>query len=366
MTSGSTLGELAVRFGCELRGDPALRVLHVAALQDATPDSIAFLANPKLNRHLSATRAGAVVLNANVASECPVPVLIAKNPHATFARIAAVLHPAMTTSPGVHPSAIVDATATIDASASVGPTCVIGANVHVGPRAVIGPGCIVLSNASVGADTRLVARVTICESVQIGERCIFHPGVVIGSDGFGNANDAGRWVKVPQIGTVRIGDDVEVGANTTIDRGAIGDTIIEEGVKLDNQIQIAHNVRIGAHTAMAAGVGIAGSTTIGKHCMFAGKVGVAGQLEICDGVVLMGRATVSGSITKPGSYSGTLGLEETNAFRRNAARFRQLDDMAKQLRRLSNQLAGKAADTPSQSAEFSNSNASTTGEDKTE
>jgi UDP-3-O-[3-hydroxymyristoyl] glucosamine N-acyltransferase len=340
MTAGFKLGELAVRMGCELRGDPEASVTHVADLQAATPDDICFLANAKYLQHLSSTRAGAVILSASAAQHCPVPALIAKNPHATFARIAALLHATSPTNLGVHPSAVVDPSAIIDPSAVVGATCVIGANVRIAAGVVLGPGCIVLSDATIGVGTQMVARVTICERVTIGERCLFHPGVVIGSDGFGNANDNGVWVKVPQVGSVCIGNDVEIGANTTIDRGAIGDTVIEDGVKLDNQIQIAHNVRVGAHTAMAAGVGIAGSTTIGKHCMFAGKVGVAGQLTICDGVVLMGRATVSGSITKPGSYSGTLGLEETGKFRRNAARFRQLDAMAKQLHRL----AGKNAD----------------------
>jgi UDP-3-O-[3-hydroxymyristoyl] glucosamine N-acyltransferase len=340
MTSGFKLGELAVRMGCELRGDPDARVTHVADLHSATPDGVCFLANAKYLRQLSSTNAGAVILNAQAAQHCPVPVLISKNPHATFARVAALLHTSAPTILGIHPSAVVDPSAQIDPTAVIAATCVIGANVRIAAKVVLGPGCIVLKDASIGVGTQMVARVTICERVTIGERCLFHPGVVIGSDGFGNANDNGVWVKVPQVGSVSIGNDVEIGANTTIDRGAIGDTVIEDGVKLDNQIQIAHNVRVGAHTAMAAGVGIAGSTTIGKHCMFAGKVGVAGQLTICDGVVLMGRATVSGSITKPGSYSGTLGLEETGKFRRNAARFRQLDAMAKQLQRL----AGKNAD----------------------
>lgn len=333
--SGYTLGQLAVRFGCELRGDPDARVVRVADLRSATPDTICFLANPKYLPHLSVTRAGAVILDAKSAAHCAVAALIAKNPHATFARVAQLLHAAVVSAPSVHPSAVMDASAQVDASASIAAQCVIGAGVKIGARVSLGPGCVVMRDASLGDDTRLIARVTICEGVSIGERCILHPGAVVGSDGFGNANDGGVWIKVPQLGSVRIGNDVEIGANTTIDRGALGDTVIEDGVKLDNQIQIGHNVRIGAHTAMAAGVGIAGSTTIGKHCMFAGKVGVAGQLDICDGVILMGRATVSGSISKPGSYSGTLGLEETNKFRRNAARFRQLDDMAKQLNRLS-------------------------------
>jgi UDP-3-O-[3-hydroxymyristoyl] glucosamine N-acyltransferase len=332
---GLTLGELAVRFGCILRGDPNVRVVRVSSLPDAESDAIGFIANAKYLRHLQSTRAAAVILEAKVAEQCPVAALIAKNPYAIYARIAGLLHPSAPSKAGAHPSSIIDSTAQIDVTASIGAQCYVGANARIGPRVVVGPGSVVMSDTSIGADSRLVARVTLCERVHIGARSILHPGVVVGSDGFGNAMDAGAWVKVPQLGGVRIGDDVEIGANTTIDRGAIGDTVIEDGVKLDNQIQIAHNVRVGAHTAMAAQVGIAGSTTIGKHCLLAGKVGVAGQLEICDGVVLMGRATVSGSITKPGSYSGTLGLEETRSFRRNAARFRQLDRLAKRVQRLS-------------------------------
>jgi UDP-3-O-[3-hydroxymyristoyl] glucosamine N-acyltransferase len=351
MVSGMNLGELAVRMGCELRGDPAVNVTHVAELQTATPDAICFLASAKYLRHLSGTRAGAVILSAQAAQHCPVPVLIAKNPHVTFARVATLLHCSPAVGSTVHPSAVIDPSAQIDPTAAIAATCVIGANVRIAAHVVLGPGCIVLQDASVGVGTQMIARVTICERVSIGERCLLHPGVVIGSDGFGNANEGGVWVKVPQIGSVTVGNDVEIGANTTIDRGAIGDTVIEDGVKLDNQIQIAHNVRIGAHTAMAAGVGIAGSTTIGKHCMFAGKVGVAGQLTICDGVILMGRATVSGSITEPGSYSGTLGLEKTSRFRRNAARFRQLDDMAKQLHRLAGKSGAAEAGTAAQDDE---------------
>jgi UDP-3-O-[3-hydroxymyristoyl] glucosamine N-acyltransferase len=330
-----SLGELAVRFGCVLQGDAGVHVTHVASLQDATPDSVSFIANPKYQRFLPATRAGVVVVEPALAAQCPVPALLSKNPYAVFARIGALLHPAVRSEPGIHASAVVDATATVDASASIGPQCSIGANVRIGARVSLGPGCIVLSGSTIENDSRLVARVTVCEQTSIGERCILHPGVVIGSDGFGNAMDAGVWIKVPQVGRTRVGNDVEIGANTTIDRGAIGDTVIEDGVRLDNLIQIGHNVHIGAHTAMAAFVGVSGSTKIGKRCLIAGKVGIAGHLEICDNVVVMGHSTVSGSILKPGSYSGALGLEESSSFRRNAARFRQLDKMAKQLSKLS-------------------------------
>ncbi|MBC7982481.1 MAG: UDP-3-O-(3-hydroxymyristoyl)glucosamine N-acyltransferase [Candidatus Obscuribacterales bacterium] len=343
--AGVSLGELAVRFGCELRGDPDVRITCVATLQEAGPDAIAYLANIKLLRLLPDTRAGAVIIDAKFAPRCPAAALIVKNPHAVYARVAALLHPPTPSPVGVHATSVIDSSAMIDPTASVAAHCVIGASVCIGPRAVIGPSSVVFENVFVGADTRLVARVTLCERVTLGERCLLHPGVVIGADGFGLAPDAGTWLKVPQVGSVRIGNDVEIGANTTIDRGAIGDTVIEDGVKLDNQIQIGHNVRVGAHTAMAAGVGIAGSTTIGKHCLIAGKVGISGHLEICDGVIINGHSTVSGSITKPGSYSGALGLEETRSFRRNAARFRQLDSIAKQVRRLGGDAAADASDT---------------------
>ena len=340
--TGASLGELAVRFGCVLQGDPDSRVTHVASLQDATADAIAFLASPKFRSYLPATRAAAVILDAEHAGQCPVAALITKNPYAAYARIATLLHPPAPALPGVHPSAVVHPTASIDPSAAVAAQCFVGAEVRIGPRAYIGPASVVLEGAEIGADTRLTARVTLCKGVQLGDRCILHPGVVVGADGFGFAPDGGAWVKVPQVGSVRIGNDVEIGANTTIDRGAIDDTVIEDDVKLDNQIQIGHNVRIGAHTAMAAGVGIAGSTTIGKHCLIAGKVGISGYLTICDRVTINGHSTVSGSIGKPGSYSGALGMEESAAFRRNAARFRQLDDMAKELRRLSRSVGANA------------------------
>jgi UDP-3-O-[3-hydroxymyristoyl] glucosamine N-acyltransferase len=265
-----------------------------------------------------------------------VAALIAKNPYLTYARIATVLHAPPFLSAGIHASAVVDVTAHIDASAHIAAQVVIGAECRIAARVTIGPGCVLGERVSIGADTRLLANVTLCDGTLIGERCIINPNAVIGSEGFGFAPDpVSGWVKVPQIGAVRIGNDVEVGASTTIDRGAIGDTVIEDGVKLDNQIQIAHNVHIGAHTAMAAFVGVSGSTTIGSRCMIAGQVGIAGHLSICDNVVVTGKSMVSASIRKPGVYSGALHVEEARKFRRNAARFAQLDDLAKAVRRLS-------------------------------
>jgi UDP-3-O-[3-hydroxymyristoyl] glucosamine N-acyltransferase len=320
------LGELAVRFGCRLRGDPDIGVDSVATLEGAQAGAVAFLANARYRRFLKTTRASAVILEARFAEECPAAALLADNPYALYARIANLLHPAVTASPGVHPSAVIGAGCTIAASASIGPLVVLESGVRVGERATIGPGCVLQAGSELGDDSRLVARVTVCRGVRIGRRVLMHPGVVIGADGFGFASDAGSWVKVPQIGGVSIGDDVEIGANTTIDRGAIEDTVIEEGVKLDNQIQIGHNVRIGAHTAIAGCVGISGSTTIGKRCLIGGQAGIAGHLTIADGVVVAGLTLVSRSLTRPGMYSSALPAQEVRRFRRNAARFRHLDE----------------------------------------
>ena len=328
------LAELAVRFGCELQGDPDALVERVAPLQEASPGSLAFLANPRYRRFLAGTRATAVVLDAGSAAECPVAALIARNPYATYARIAQLLHPAPPVVAGRHPSAVVEAGAQVDASAYVGALACVAAGATIGPRAFVGPGSVVLGGAQVGADTRLVARVTICEGVRLGARCLLHPGCVIGADGFGQAPDAGTYVKVPQLGSVVLGDDVEVGSNTTIDRGAIGDTLVGDGVKIDNQVQIGHNVRIGEHTVIAGCAGISGSAVIGRRCMIAGMVGVAGHLEICDDVAITGRTMVSSSIRQPGVYSSALHADEAKRFRRNAARFQQLDELARRVRRL--------------------------------
>jgi UDP-3-O-[3-hydroxymyristoyl] glucosamine N-acyltransferase len=334
LSTGFTLGELAVRFGCTLQGDPAIRVSHVGTLEAADADALTFLANPKYRRFLAATRAGAIVLDPALAAECTVPALLTKSPYVTYARIAAALHPAIRYDGGIHAAAIVDESAVVDPQAWIGPGAVVEAGVRIGPRALIGPGCVVMRDAQVGADSRLTANVTLCRSVIIGERTIVHPGVVIGADGFGLAPDRGQWLKVPQVGSVEIGSDVEIGANTTIDRGAIENTVIGDGVKLDNQIQIGHNVRIGAHTAIAACSGISGSTTVGQRCIIAGQVGIVGHITICDDVIITGKSMVSASIHKPGSYSSGMAVDETKNFRKNAARFNQLDKLARDVRQL--------------------------------
>ena len=326
-----SLGELAVRFGCELRGDPDTRVDSIASLASAHAGSVTFLANPKLRPELAQTQATAVVLDAKSVDACPVAALVAVNPHATFARIATVLYPRPAAAAGIHPSALIAPDATVDPTAHVGPFAVVGAKVSIAARAFVGPHSIIEEGVVVGEDARLVARVMLCHHVQVGARVVLQPGSVIGADGFGFANDSGRWLAVPQVGSVILGPDVEVGCNTTIDRGAIGDTVLEEGVKLDNQIQIGHNCHIGAHSAMAACVGLSGSVTVGKRCMIGGMVGIVGHLSICDDVSVTGLTMVSHSITRPGVYSGGIPAEDARTWRRIVGRLKRIDSMAGRL-----------------------------------
>ena len=333
-----SLGELAVRFGCELRGEPELRVRHVATLAAAGPEALAFLANPKYRPLLAQSRAGAVVLAAADAEGVARPVLIASNPYAAYARMAAVLHAPPALPPGVHPTAWVDPLAQVADSAHVAAHVSIGAGARIGARAAIGPGCVLEAGVEIAEDVQLVARVVVCRGVRIGARTVVQPGAVIGGDGFGYAPERGAWVKVPQVGSVAIGADVEIGANTTIDRGAIEDTVIEDGVKLDNQIQIGHNVRIGAHSALAACVGVSGSTTIGKRCQIGGAVGIVGHLSICDDVAVTGLSMVSHSINEPGVYSSGLPAIPAAEWRRAVARLHRLDRMAGQVAALGKQL----------------------------
>ncbi len=318
------LGELAVRFGCELIGDPQLQVHGVAPIGSAGAGELGFLANPRLASQLALTRATAIVLDARSAPRCPVAALVSPNPHATFALIAAQLYPSPPAAPGIHPSAVVDPTAQIDPSAEIGPLAHIGPRARIGPRAIIGPGCSIDADVQIAADCRLLARVTVLHGVQIGARALIHPGAVLGADGFGHAREGARWIKVPQLGGVRIEADVEIGANTTIDRGALDDTVIGEGVKLDNQIQVAHNVRIGAHTAIAACTGISGSTRIGARCMIGGGCGIAGHIDICDDTVLTGMTSISNSIRQPGIYSGGIPGEPARRWRRIVGRLKLL------------------------------------------
>jgi UDP-3-O-[3-hydroxymyristoyl] glucosamine N-acyltransferase len=320
---------LAVRFGLTLRGEPGLKVRSVATLSRAEPGGLSFLANSRYRRQLESTRATAVLVNAEDEAHCPVAALIHPSPYLAYARIASLLHPTSSPAPGKHPSAVISRSAHIAASANIGPLAVVEDDAEIGDRVAIGPGCIVQRGARVGADTVLVSRVNLYPGVSLGQRCILHAGAVVGADGFGFAPNSGSWVKVPQVGSVQIGDDVEIGANTTIDRGAIDDTVVENGVKLDNQIQVGHNVVIGAHTAIAACTGISGSTVIGQRCMIGGMVGFAGHLTIADDVVVTGCSLVSASIKKAGSYSSGMPTVETRLWRRMVAHLRRLDGQEK-------------------------------------
>lgn len=342
-----TLGELAVRFGCELRGDPDALVDSVASLRLAGPRDVAFLANPKYASQLAETRAGAVIVDAKSAASSPVPALVVANPHATYARIATLLHPDAPLKPGVHPLAAVDPSAHVDPTSEIAAGASVGEGVRIGARCFIGPGSVIEHGAVVGDDSRLIARVFIGRRVQLGARCVIQPGAVVGGDGFGFAPEKGAWIKVPQIGSVVVGMDVEIGANTTIDRGALGDTVIEDGVKLDNLIMIAHNCRIGAHSALAACVAIAGSTVVGKRCILGGRVGLTGHITLCDDVVVLGTSFISHNIDKPGMYSSALPSEEAGAWRRIVARIKRLDLMAKRMRAVEKHVGFSASDTDS-------------------
>lgn len=334
-----TLRDIAERFGGEVIGDPDTRVRQVATLESAGPDSIAFLANPRYLPHLKTTRAGAVILAPASRDATEFPRIVCSDPYVYFARVSTLLNPSRAPVPGVHESAVVDRSAAIAADAEVGPLAAVGRNVRIGAGCVIGPGCVLGDDVVLGAGVRLHANVVIYDQCVIGDRVILHSGVVIGADGFGIAMADDRWIKIPQIGRVVIGDDVEVGANTTIDRGTIGDTVIETGVKLDNQIQIAHNVRIGAHTAIAACAGVAGSATIGRYCRIGGSSGIAGHTTIADHVEISAHTLIMKSIDRPGTYSGAYPFEANRDWRRNAAQLRHLADLADRLRALEKKLA---------------------------
>ena len=330
----TSLGELATRFGCELIGDPGIEVSGVASLPNATGESLTFLASAAYKEQLSSTKAAAVILKPHDADDCPVAALLHDDPYACYARMAAFICPPPEFEAGVHASAVVDPSAQVAASAHIGPNAVVGErsivgeNVYVGPGTVIGPDCVV------GDDCRFIARVSLARAVTIGKRSIFHPGVVLGSDGFGNAMTPEGWVKVPQLGGVSIGDDVEIGANTTVDCGAIDDTVIEDGVRIDNLCMIAHNVHIGAHTAMAAMVGIAGSTKIGKRCLFAGHGGSVGHITICDDVIIGAMSYASKDISEPGTYLASFPAEPAKDWMKRVGRFRRIEALQDRVSKL--------------------------------
>jgi UDP-3-O-[3-hydroxymyristoyl] glucosamine N-acyltransferase len=330
-TTQFTAGELADRFGLSLRGEPGTVVRGVATLANAAPDRLGFLANPRYRQQLAATRAGVVVMREDDAGAFTGTALLADDPYASFARISALFEAAVARAPGIHPTAVVASSARIDPSAHIGPHVAIGARSTIAAGAVLGPGCVIGEDCEIGEGCELVARVTLVMRVRLGRRVRIHPGAVLGADGFGLAMAGGRWLKVPQLGGVVVGDDCEIGANTTIDRGALEDTVLEEDVRLDNQIQIGHNARIGAHTAMAGCSAVAGSAVVGRYCLIGGGAGVLGHLEVCDRVVVTAMSLVTHSIREPGEYSSGTPLMDNRSWRRSAARFKQLDTIARRL-----------------------------------
>jgi len=329
-----TLAEIADYLGAELKGDASLVVSGLATLATAKSGQLSFLANMSYKDQLLSTQASAVIVHPNQAGDCQCAAIIASNPYLAYAKVSQLFDTLPKAFGGIHPSAQISPTAKVDQSATIAANVVIEDHAVVAQHAVIGSGAVIGQNSRVGAGTRVHQNVSIYHDVTIGESCIIHSGTVIGSDGFGFANEAGKWVKICQIGGVVIGNQVEIGANCTIDRGALSDTQIGDGVKLDNQIQIAHNVEIGAHTAMAAGCLIAGSTKIGSACTLAGGVGVTGHLELCDGTHITAMSLVTKSITKPGSYSSGTAMSPTAEWRKSAARLRQIDDLAKRIKNL--------------------------------
>lgn len=332
MSAAHTLGDIAQRFGLRLvGGDPEQRVDGVATLAEAGATQIGFLANPRYRGQLATATAAAIVVRESDVAANLRPSLVAADPYVAFAKVATLFDRQPAAAPGIHASAIVAATARVAAGASIGAFCVVEDGARIDDGAVLGAHCIVGPRCVVGAQSRLVARVTLVQDVTLGRRVLIHPGAVLGADGFGLAFEQGHWIKVPQLGGVVVGDDCEIGANTTIDRGALGDTVLEDDVRLDNQIQIAHNVRIGAHSALAGCSAVAGSATIGRYCLIGGAAGILGHLSIADRVTVTAMSLVTHSIREPGEYSSGTPIQPNKQWRRNAARFKHLDDIARRL-----------------------------------
>ncbi|CAN5323800.1 UDP-3-O-(3-hydroxymyristoyl)glucosamine N-acyltransferase [soil metagenome] len=340
-----TLADLAKLLGAELRGEETCSITGIASLQSATSSQISFLDNPRYAKYLATTQAAAVILSKQHANDCSCPTLIMENPYLGYAKVASLFEQKPNLPVGIHPTVVVGEGCEIHPSASVGAYCVIGDKVKIGANVVINPGCSIGERCFIGDACHLWSNVVLYHGVNLGQRVILHSGVVVGSDGFGNAQSAQGWHKVPQLGGVIIGNDVEIGANTTVDRGALEDTIIEDGVKLDNQIQIGHNVHIGMYTAIAGCVAIAGSTKIGKRCLIGGGACIAGHLDIADNVVITGMTGIPNSITEPGVYSGGVPPLPNRAWRKNAILFCRLDELNRRVRQLEKMLVENTTQT---------------------
>lgn len=329
-----TLGEIANQIGATLHGNPEHRIYNVATLEKATGRDLSFFSNRRYMKALKQTRAGAVILKQEDLPACNVIALTVEDPYLAFARVSRLLHPLPDVSPGIHPTASIDESAEVHPSAWIGAHVDIGADARIGENVSVAAGCSIGRQVVIGNGTRFMANVTVYHEVTIGSHCLVHAGVVIGADGFGIANDRGKWIKIPQTGSVIIGDDVELGANTTIDRGALDNTVIGNGVKIDNQVQIGHNVQIGDDTAIAGCVAIAGSTCIGERCMIGGACGISGHIDICDDVILMAMTGVANSIREPGVYASGLPAMDVKLWRKNVVTFKQLYAMNTRIRKI--------------------------------
>lgn len=339
-----SLQEIAHLINADLKGDSACSIGGIMTLQNAQQGQISFLDNKRYLKYLATTQASAVILRPECLKYAPTNALVVADPYLAFAKVAKLFERVPEFNPGIHTTAIIGEHCHIHSSVSIAPYVIIGANTRLEANVVIGASCVIGNNVVIGANTRLTSHVSVCADTQIGERVLIHNGSVIGSDGFGLAKENDKWIKIPQLGKVQIGHDVEIGANVSIDRGALDDTIIGDGVKLDNQIQIGHNVRIGQNTAIAGCTGIAGSTHIGKNCMIGGGVCINGHIEIVDNVYITGMSSVVQSIHNPGIYSSTHSTQPQREWQKNSVRFRQLDQLAKRLRRTEALINNKSID----------------------
>ena len=334
-----TLAELAQKIGAKVSGDENATVSRLATLEGAGTGQIAFLANSKYRQSLAGTKASAVILASESLADCPTNALVMSNPYMGYALVAQLLDTTPQPATDIHASAVVDASAKLGANVSIGANAVISAGVSLADGVTIGAGCFIGENAVIGENSKLWANVSVYHEVSIGQDCLVQSGSVIGSDGFGYAPNNGQWLKIPQLGTVKIGNRVEIGASTTVDRGALENTVIGDGVILDNQVQIAHNVVIGENTAIAGCSVVAGSAVIGKNCTIAGMVAINGHMEIADGCVFTGRAMVTKAIKEPGVYSSGMPCMPNKEWNKTNARIKKLDQMAQRIKTLEKELA---------------------------
>ncbi len=330
------LGELAELLGLTLEGDPQQQIVGLATLAKAGSQQLSFLDNSKYQQYLTETKAAAVIVRPDLASQCPVSCLLSEQPYLSYARASRLFERKPKAEKGIHPSTVVDESAQVSSSASIGPLCYIGANTYIKEGVVVGAGTVIGDHCRIDRQTVLQGNVTLYQDVKVGASCIIHSGAVLGSDGFGFAAGDNGWEKISQLGGVTIGNNVEIGAGTTVDRGALDDTVIEDGVIIDNLVQIAHNVHIGKNTAIAGCTGVAGSTNIGARCTIGGAVGITGHLNITDDVHITAMSLVTRSITEAGSYSSGTVVADTRQWRKNAVRFGQLETLHRRVTQLEN------------------------------